>query len=136
MLPSLLPQDLQGMVDTRSAELMEALVNREFVKAVEGYRKMYATLSSSQPPGQRYHKGLPLQNIGSGLLFQGDSVNAYRYFVAAYVEDLLSRPPDHGGPPRDTPAARTLLTIYKVPEDELRAFDEKVLHAAQNTELA
>lgn len=135
-LPLPLPVDLQRMVDTRSTDLVAAFSNRDFAKVVEGHREMYTALFTSQPPGQRYHKGLPFQNIGAGLLFQGGSVSAYEHFVSAYVEDLLSRPPKHGGPPRDTPAAKTLLLVYGVPEDELSAFDRKVLRAAHDPELA
>lgn len=136
MLLSPLPEGLQRMVDARSADLMAAFYDHNFAKVIGGHREMYAALLTSQPPAQRYHKGLPLQNIGAGLLFQGRSIDAFKYFVSAYVEDFLSRPPKEGGPPRDTPAARTLMLVYGVPEDKLRAFDEKVLAAAQDPDLA
>lgn len=131
MLPTPLPEDLKRELDAAAIELEAALVRREYAKAVDGYRTLNAKLLSAQPTGKRYHKGYPLHNIGYALLFQGNPEAAYPFFVAAYVEDLLSRPPEEG-PPRETPAARTLTRLYEVSGDALRAFDEEVLRAAQD----
>lgn len=131
MLPWQLPEDLQRLLDAAAIELEGALVRREYEKAADGYRALYTTLHSAQPPGQRFHKGYALHNIGYSLLFRGDAPGAYPLFVAAYVEDLLSRPPTEGGPPRDTPAAIVLTKLYEVGGDVLEAFDDQVLRTAQ-----
>jgi tetratricopeptide (TPR) repeat protein len=62
--------------------------------AVEAYRRAWELKLSRQPPGKRFHKGAELASMGSAYLQAGMMREAFRWFLAAFLEDSLSRAED------------------------------------------
>lgn len=53
------------------------------------YRAFYDTLLEQQETVGRVHKGMPLQNLGLSLFFQGHIHDAIKFFMSAYIEDAI-----------------------------------------------
>jgi hypothetical protein len=60
-------------------------------EAAKVYLQSYQLLLGKQPPGQRFHKGGPLHFLGMCFLYLGQKGDAPKYFLLAYIEDLLSK---------------------------------------------
>jgi len=90
------------------------LDSRHYAKAEKGFENMYQLLLGNQPTGRRYHKGYALHNMGVATFYSGTPQKALKYFLLAYIEDLLSQ--DEGDEDRaDTlPAGKTLSGMYLV----------------------
>lgn len=84
-------------------------------EAVETYLKCYEYLLDNQLAGHRFHKGGPLHFLGMCNFNLRKNHQALRYFLLAYVEDLLSKP--KGQHLRaETEAAALALRSLKVDE--------------------
>jgi hypothetical protein len=63
----------------------------EFDKAEEFYRVVFQRLENAAFTwGERFHRGLPLHNLGVVALLKGSIETAVEYFVSAYIEDCLT----------------------------------------------
>jgi hypothetical protein len=70
-----------------------------------------------QPPDRRFHKGLPLHNMGLAKWLARDQQAAFQYTLEAFVEDALSRGEESPDVPDELerPAANNLLWLFEVP---------------------
>lgn len=103
--------DRQGFIHRRM---------QRWVEAAKVYSKSYQLLLGSQPSGQRFHKGGPLHFLGMCYLYQGQKAEALKYFLLAYVEDLLSKAKGQINI-AETEAAALALRTLKVEEQILSA---------------
>lgn len=114
-LPSELDRRFQGMALANES----LMFSREYEKARDGFQQIYHMLCDEQPLGSRYHKGYPLHQIGMTFVLSGNSAEALRYFILAYIEDLLSSEEGEEDRADAAPAARNLRGVYKVDEGAL-----------------
>lgn len=121
-LPPDLNQTFQGMVLANGS----LVLSRQYDKAREGFEEIYKMLRDQQPAESRYHKGYLLHQIGIILVLSGNPPEALRYFILAYIEDLLSAKRGEEDKADDMPAGRTLRRGYKVNEDALMHLKEIV----------
>lgn len=81
------------------------------------YQKFYETLLKNQVlDKKRYHKGLPLHNLGLSIELQADITRAVRFYEAAYIEDVISTDKASIG----APAYRNLRYRLGIDERELK----------------
>lgn len=121
----ILPKELQREYDN-TARIYEGTIHsghyREaLIIAKSLYRKM---LDWQKANNKRYHKGYPLHNIGYALYLQNENKEALKYFILAYIEDLLSA--DRPEEAYATPAGQTLLLGYTLNPEILVSFKKKV----------
>ena len=62
--------------------------------AVEAYRRAWGTKLSGQPLGYRFHKGAELSWIASAYMQAGLLRESFRWWLAAFLEDAISRAED------------------------------------------
>jgi len=103
----------------------------QYVEAQKGFEKMYKILLDEQPDGRRYHKGHALHNIGAALYSRNPQA-ALKYFLLAYVEDLLYQPEGQEDAADTLPAGKTLSGVYIVKEDLLAALKALAKNAKTN----
>lgn len=121
-LPPELDQKFQGMVLANEG-LRYA---RDYDGALRGFKSMYSLLLDKQPSDNRYHKGYPLHQIGITLFLSGKQDEALKYFILAFIEDLLSKEEGQENKADDEPAGKTLRGAYSVPEFSLVEFKRVV----------
>lgn len=117
-LPPDLDQKLQGMALANEG----LLYTRDYQGALTGFESMYTLLLEKQPSDNRYHKGYPLHQIGITLFLSGTQDKALKYFILAFIEDLLSKEEGQEDKADDEPASKTLRGAYGVPEASLAEF--------------
>lgn len=115
-LPPDLDKKLQGMWFANGS----LVLSRQYDKAKMGFEEAYKMLLDKQPRESRYHKGHLLHQIGIILVLSGNAPEALRYFILAYIEDLLNVKREEEDKADDAPAGRTLRGVYKVKEAALR----------------
>lgn len=94
----------------------------EALNTVKIYREMFLHLKALQDKeGLRYHKGLPIYNIGQGFMLE-----AFNSFVLAFVEDSISS----GKYPEDSLSTVSLQGIFKVDSEYLQQLSENILKKA------
>lgn len=109
-LPEDLRRDFEAAVLKASLDIQSA----RFEDAIGTLTELYELLLTRQPPGTRYHKGLPLHNIGYCLVRLGRQEEAARHFFLAYIEDLLSQELGEEDAADSAPASQTLRLAYRV----------------------
>lgn len=121
-LPEELNQEFQGM-----ALANESLVlSQRYEEAWKGFRQIYDMIQRAQPPDFRYHNGYALHQMGMTYVLSGKPGKALRYFILAYIEDLLSAAEDKEDDADEMPAAKNLRQVYRVTEDALNELTEIV----------
>lgn len=121
-LPPDLNQRFQGMWLANGS----LVSSRQYDEARSGFKNIYKMLLDKQPDKSRYHKGHVLHQIGIILVESGNPSEALRYFILAYIEDLLSAKRGEEDKADDTPAGRTLRGGYTVNEAALRQLKDIV----------
>jgi hypothetical protein len=111
-----LSDELDERVRNMLIENQTRLTLHQYYKAKNGFEELYELLLDLQPAGKRYHKGHPLHNIGFATFQLGDPEGALKYFLLAYIEDLLSQSEGEGKNADDLPAAKALRNVYRVDE--------------------
>jgi hypothetical protein len=113
-----LPEKAQRELDNIEREYFFFIHTHQYLKAQKIITDLFNTMLSWQKEyGQRFHKGLPIHNIGYALYLQNKHDKALKYFILAYIEDLLStESPEEADV---TPAGQTLLLRYKLSPDLL-----------------
>lgn len=114
-LPSELEQRFEGMALANES----LMLSQRYDEARKGFQQIFDMLLKEQPAGARYHKGYALHQIGMTLLLAGKSREALRYFILAYIEDLLLQKEGEEDKADKMPASRNLRGVYKVPESAL-----------------
>jgi hypothetical protein len=130
-LPPDLDQQLQGMALANEG----LLYARDYPGALAGFKSMYTLLLEKQPPDNRYHKGYPLHQIGITLFLSGKQDKALKYFILAFIEDLLSKEEGQEDKADDEPASKTLKGAYGIPEVFLAEFKRIVRTKKSRKEL-
>ena len=112
MAVPILPEEAQREVDELSKKYLLCLHTQAYDEALEIMRSLYGRMLDWQKQyGTRFHKGHPIHNIGYTLHLQNKHQEALRYFILAYIEDLLSA--DLEDQADSTPAGQTLLLGYR-----------------------
>jgi len=109
-LPPDLNQKFQGMWLANGL----LVLSRQYGKARTGFEEIYTVLLDKQPAESRFHKGHVLHQIGIILVLSGNPSEALRYFILAYIEDLLNVECEEEDKADDAPAGRVLREVYKV----------------------
>jgi tetratricopeptide (TPR) repeat protein len=64
---------------------------REFHKADEFYRHMLQLIEDAEASwNERFHRGLPLHNLGILAILNGSIETGIEYLISAYIEDFLT----------------------------------------------
>lgn len=113
--PPELNQRFQGMALANES----LMLSQQYDEARKGFEQIYDIFLQEQPPNERYHKGYPLHQIGMTLLLAGKASDALRYFVLAYIEDLLTQDEGDEDKADEMPASRNLRGVYRVQESAL-----------------
>lgn len=89
-------------------------------EAFEAYRRAWEIKLSRQPTGQRFHKGAELASMAAARIQGGMLREGFRWTLAAFLEDALSRAEDSPGLSDELhgPAAQ-ILRQFGVPENTL-----------------
>lgn len=128
MAAPILPEDLQKEVDDTAMKYAVCIHTQQYPVALniitELYNKMLAWQDKHE---QRFHKGFAIHNIGYTLFLQKKFADALRYFVLAYIEDLLSADKGNEDEADSTPAGQTLLLGYKLTPEFLKPLKQAVV---------
>jgi hypothetical protein len=116
-----LPADLEDAQDRALLVGGTALESREWDNAFQVFADLYAALLERQPTGERFHKGLPLHNMGLARLLSRRRADAFRYTLEAFAEDSLSAADEDLpiGEEFRRPAAGNLQSVFGVPRAQL-----------------
>ena len=89
----------------------------DWAGAFRDYRAAYKGLLNGQPPGQRFHKGLPLHNMGLARVLGNRPRAGLQYTALAFLEDAISKADEGapGFPELDGPAAHNLVYAFALP---------------------
>lgn len=112
MAAPILPDELQQEFDDLARKYSLCIHAQQYEPALNIIKNLYdKMLAWQQKYKQRFHKGYPIHNIGYTLHLQNKHEDALKYFILAYIEDLLSA--DDEDEADLTPAGQTLLLGYK-----------------------
>jgi hypothetical protein len=97
----------------------------KYPEAEKIYKAFYEKLLEQQKISSRLHKGMPIHNLALSLFFQGKTEDAIKFFVCAYIEDVIrgkgSEEIEQGA------ASRVLRGLCGVPQAELFEIRDVVL---------
>jgi hypothetical protein len=130
-LPLELNQRFEGMALANES----LMLSQQYEEARKGFQQIYDMLLEEQPAHARYHKGYPLHQIAMSFLLAGKPQDALRYFILAYIEDLLLQREGEEDKADEMPASKNLRGVYKVPESALRQLKEIVRRRKKMGEL-
>ncbi|MFC1871320.1 hypothetical protein ACFLYF_02835 [Chloroflexota bacterium] len=109
-----IPGDVQEEIDTVAEKYTFYIHTQQYTAAEELATNLYNKMLGWQTQYEkRLHKGYPLHCIGYALDFQSRA-EALKYFLLAYIEDLLSVDIDDAADL--LPAGQTLLINKEVPD--------------------
>jgi hypothetical protein len=113
MAAPILPENLQRELDDVARKYSLCIHTQQYDVALNIITDLYnRMLRWQEEHQQRFHKGYAIHNIGYTLYLQNKPPQeALRYFILAYIEDLLSA--DNEDEADLTPAGQTLLLGYK-----------------------
>ncbi len=130
-LPLELDQRFEGMALANES----LMLSQRYDEARKGFQQIYDMLLEEQPAGARYHKGYPLHQIAMTFLLAGKSPDALRYFILAYIEDLLLQKEGEEDKADKMPASKNLRGVYKVTESPLGQLKDIVRRRKKMEEL-
>ena len=109
----------------------------DWAGAFRHYQRAYQGLLENQPPGKRFHKGLPLHNMGLARILGNDPREGLQYTFFAFLEDALSKADEgtSGYPELDGPAAHNLVFVFSLPPSLLSHIANEVRHLTKRGEL-
>jgi hypothetical protein len=121
-----LPEQLQRKFDDMAKKYSISIHTQNYPTALTIIKNLYDRMLVWQQQYQkRFHKGYPIHNIGYTLYLQNKHQEAIKYFVLAYIEDLLSAEAESEAD--STPAGKTLLLGYRVSPESLIPLKETVI---------
>jgi len=122
-----LPESAQNELDNLNRQYLICIHMQEYEKAFQLVTSLSDRMLQWQDEyGQRFHKGLPIHNTGHVLYLQNKLEEALKYFLLAYIEDLLSTDKNKEDEADSTLAGKTLLLVYGLPQDSLGPLKETV----------
>ena len=120
-----LPPELQLEFDAAAFAFAVALHAKDHEKALEIIKDLNKRMFEWQASRKtRYHKGYPLHNIGYTLVQMGSPYEALRYFILAYIEDVISEDVGDEDKADATPAGQTLHESYQIKAELLQKLKE------------
>jgi len=132
--PVELPPDLLRQYQRISGEGAVHQRMLRLKEANESFKELYELLLEKQPTDGRYHKGGPLHLRGITYLYQENPNLAIRYFILAYIEDLLSKKLGEINRAEAEPAALTLRG-FGFKETYLTKIKKKIVDARKQNRL-
>ena len=125
MAAPLLPEQAQRELDDMAKKFLICIHTQAYDDALETMRSLYKRMLDWQREyGKRFHKGYAIHNIGYTLFLENKHQEALKYFISAYIEDLLSA--DDENQADSTPAGQTLLLGYRYNADVLNLLKQTV----------
>jgi len=125
MAAPILPEELQAELDNIAGKYIICIHTQQYNVAQSIITDLYNRMLSWQDKHrQRFHKGFPIHNIGYTLFLQKKYPEARRYFILAYIEDLLSA--DKEDEADALPAGQALLLGYHFTPQLLQILKRKV----------
>src|SRR5262245_58464786 len=108
------PPDLQQEIDRAAVIGGTQLELRDWARAFDTFSALNTTMVELQPAGRRFHKGLPLHNMGLARLLGQQPEEALEYTLDAFAEDALSAGDERlpQGEEFTRPAAQNLLAVF------------------------
>ncbi|MFC2059847.1 tetratricopeptide repeat protein [Chloroflexota bacterium] len=126
MAAPILPPELQKELDDTAGKYSICIHTQQYDAALSIITDLRDRMLAWQKEyGKRFHKGYPLHNIGYALYLQNKHEEAVKYFILAYIEDLISA--DNEDEADSTPAGQTLLHGYKLDQKLLKPLKQTVL---------
>lgn len=119
--PNLLEE--YSIVEKTFIEVIQSMNPASLEASFNEWKSLFDKVLQNQAAGIRFHKGGELQNMGACKLYTGQTLEAFHYFILAYVEDLLSLDLDSAN---ITPSARTLKEIFKLSDKELILIQDNI----------
>ena len=108
------PAELNETLRDIALRSQALLDSHQYSKAQKGFEEIYRILRTNQPAGRRYHKGYALHNIGVSTFYSGKQQEALKYFLLAYIEDILSQFDGEEDKADSLPAGRALSGMYLI----------------------
>lgn len=122
--PVSLPETLENQYREIEREYYSLLQSGNPQKAFSIWSNFYTSILPAQPLNKRFHKGGPLHNMGIAKLFTNEPGEAFRLFIFAYIEDILSETDKFGAD--STPASTTLTGVFRISQTDLQIIRGKV----------
>jgi len=120
-----LPEKAQIELDAMARKYSVCIHTQAYDEALEIMRTLHTKmLGWQQEYGNRFHKGYPIHNIGYTLYLENKHQEALKYFIWAYIEDLISA--DDENQADSTPAGQTLIIGYRYNPDVLSLLKQTV----------
>jgi hypothetical protein len=130
-----LPPDLNQRFEGMALANQSLMLAQRYDEARRGFQEIYELLLKEQPTGARYHKGYPLHQIGMTFILAGKAPDALRYFILAYIEDLLRQKEGEEDKADEMPASKNLRGVYRVRESALDQLKDIVRHKKKMEEV-
>lgn len=125
MAAPILPKEAQIEFDCQAREYSIFIYAQQYDSALIIIRKLYDKMLGWQEKyHKRFHKGYPIHNIGYTLYLQNNIPDALKYFILAYIEDLLSAESEDEAD--STPAGQALIVGYRLSSELLQLLKQKV----------
>ena len=124
--PTELPQDMLDQyrfVEKGFIEALQTLNPAVFEKSFKDWDKLHKEILISQPQSTRFHKGGELHNMAICKIYTHQTVDSLKFFLMAYIEDILSVPQESAS---TAPAAITLRDIFKLSDTDFKIIQESV----------
>lgn len=115
MNPFKLPEGLQKSFQKEIEQFYILIQTKELDEAEKRWKRLYSEFLEYQTKhNRRLHKGGVLHNLGIIYFYKGKQGLAFRYFIYAFIEDVVSEHKKFAGFAEDAPAAINLLQIFKI----------------------
>jgi hypothetical protein len=120
-----LPEEAQNELDNMAREYALRMYAQDYDSALATVTRLYEKMLHWQSKyRQRFHKGYPIHNIGYTLYRKNKVEDALKYFILAYIEDLISAESENEAD--STPAGRMLIEGYGLDPNLLSVLKQKV----------
>jgi hypothetical protein len=119
------PSDTSKIERIWSAFANPLLLEGQIDNSINAYNEMFSHIKHLQDQeNTRYHKGLPLYNMGHGFLRK-----AFHFFLFSFIEDAISI----GAYPADALSTEALKGIFKVDSEFLQSLSDRIIREAPAT---
>jgi hypothetical protein len=123
-----IPNELAARLDPLYMAGAVSLNSRRWSLAFDAFNEAYRLMLDGQPETGRFHKGLPLHNMGLAKLLGGEPAGGLAYTLQAFLEDSISRAEESPDKPTELemPAARNLVYVFGLPLGGVAGLSQRV----------
>lgn len=134
--PFTLPEELQKLFQKEVEQFYILLQTKQLIEAENRWSSLYKEYLDSQVKyNRRLHKGGVLHNLGIIYFYEGKQELSFRYFIYAFIEDVVSEYEKFAGPAEEAPGAVNLLQIFKINVSILENFKMLAIELYKKTKF-